>query len=78
MSDGSLKEWYVFREHHTHFGFGTRQTAERFLRYLNRNRGPNPYVMDRLDEVFPTPSIADVESSPDRVDMEKQMGSWRG
>ena len=73
-----MKEWYVFRQHETHFGYGTRETAERFLRYLNRNRAVNHYVMNRLDEVFPTPSIADVESSPNRVEMKQEMAGWRG
>ncbi len=78
MSDGSLKEWYVFRQHGTRFGYGTRETAERFLRFLNRHRAVNHYQMARLDEIFPTQSIADVEQSPNRVDMEKDMDGWRG
>ncbi len=73
-----MNEWYVFREHNTHFGYGTRETAERFLRFLNRHRAVNHYQMDRLAEVFPTPPISEVEQSPDRVDMEQEMGSWRG
>lgn len=73
-----MKEWYVFREHNAHFGYGTRETADRFLRFLNRNRAVNHYQMERLDGVFPTPSIADVEQSPDRVDMEREMDGWRG
>ena len=74
-----MQEWYVFRRGlTTYFGFGTREVAQRYLQFLHRHKPIDSFVMDRLDELFPTPSIAEVKASPHRVDMEAEMKGWRG
>ena len=76
MSGVTAKEWWVFREYETHYGFGTEETAKRYLLFLNQYRAINHYQMDRLNDVFPTPVIADVQRSSSLVDMEEQMIGW--
>ncbi len=60
-----------------HFGYGTRELATRFLAHLNRHRAVNHYSMDRVADLFPTPTLAELESSPDRVDMLEEVNQRR-
>ena len=73
-----MKEWYVFRDAHKLFyAFGAQETAMRYLRYLNHYRAPqHHHVMHRIVDISPTPTIAEIESNLDWVDMEDDMKEW--
>ena len=71
-----MKAWYVFHHVATHFAFGTRETAERYLRFLNRNRGADCFTMQ---EVVSPPSermFADDNWVPHIVDMDQELAEW--
>ena len=78
MTYEGLGSWYVFHHFATHFAYGTREKAERYLRFLNRNRGADCF---RMWEVDHHPSIHELphdDWTPHIVDMDEDMAGWEG
>ena len=74
----AAKEWWAFRQLSTLYGYSIEETTLCYLRFLNQNRVVKHYHMDRVADVLPTPTIANLESSPDLVDMEQEMKDCTG
>ncbi len=74
-----LKErWYVFRHLATHFAYGTRETAERYLRFLNRNRASDCFTIWESDNHPSAQELPHDDWTPHVVDMKKDMAGWQG
>ncbi len=70
--------WYVFHHLATHFAYGTRETAERYLRFLNRNRAPDCFVIWEIDHHPFAHELPHDDWMPHIVDMEADMAEWEG
>ena len=78
MTSEAEKRWYVFHHFATHFAYGTRETAERYLRFLNRNRAPDCFVMHESDHRPAVSEFSDDNWAPNFVNMEADMAEWEG
>lgn len=70
--------WYVFHHFATHFAHGKRETAERYLRFLNRNRGADCFTMWEIDHRPSADELTHDDWTPHIVDMEEDMAGWEG
>ncbi|RYC28858.1 hypothetical protein D3273_27075 [Lichenibacterium minor] len=70
------KSWFVFHHLATHFAFGTRETAGRYLRFLNRNRASDCFTVWKSDHHPSAQGFPHDDWTPHVVDMEKDMEGW--